>query len=148
VPGLRPAPDPAIVVGALLALAGYLLPWFREQQGYAWSYSGWTYASLSTGGGWTLITLFWLALPLVAGLWARSSSGAALTALVGTVAASFFASAVVAVSFAEFREQGSINWIGSLPFDVGLPVLAAGLGLLVAGGVRAVVRTAAPRPAP
>jgi hypothetical protein len=28
-----------------------------------------------------------------------------------------------------------------MPFGVGLPVLAAGLGLAVAGGVRAIVRT-------
>ena len=139
--GLRPAPDAAVVVGALLSLAGYLLPWFRLQSGYSWSFSGWAYASLSTGGGWTLITFVWIAVALIAGLWARRSSGAAMVAVVGAICGLFFALAVVAVSFAEFRERGSLNWVGEMPFGVGLPVLAAGLGLAVAGGVRAIVRT-------
>lgn len=139
--GLRPAPDPAIVLGASLGLAGYLLPWFRLGDGYSWSFSGWAYASLSTGGGWTLITFVWIALALVAGLWARSSSGAALTAVGAAVGGLLFVLAVVAVSFAEFRERGSLNWVGEMPFGVGLPLMASGFGLLVAGGVRAVVRT-------
>jgi hypothetical protein len=139
--GVRPAPDAAIVLGALLSLAGYLLPWFRLQSGYSWSFSGWAYASLSTGGGWTLINFVWITVTLIAGLWARRSSGAATVAVVGGICGLFFALAVVAVSFAEFREQGSLNWVGEMPFDVGLPVLAAGLGLVVAGGVRAIVRT-------
>ena len=139
--GLRPAPDLAIVLGALLGLVGYVSPWFRVASGYDWSFSGWAYASLSSGGGWTLITFLWIALALVAGLWARTSPGAALTAVVGAIGGLFFAMAVVAVSFAEFRERGSLNWVGEMPFDIGLPLLAAGFGLLVAGGVRAVVRT-------
>ena len=139
--GLRPAPDPLVVLGALVSTAGYLLPWFRLQDGYAWSFSGWTYATLSTGGGWTLITFAWLTLALLAGLWARGSAGAAMTAVVSTVGGLMFALAVVAASFAEFRERGSLNWVGQLPFGIGLPVLATGFGLLLAGGVRAVVRT-------
>ncbi|MEU4564117.1 hypothetical protein AB0F72_37540 [Actinoplanes sp. NPDC023936] len=137
---LRPAPDALIIGGSLVALAGYLLPWFRLQDGYAWSFSGWTYASLSTGGGWTLVTFGWLAVALIAGLWARSSQGAAVTALTCAIGGMMFALLVVAVSFAQFPEQGSSNWVGEIPFDVGLPVMALGFGLLVAGGVRAVVR--------
>ena len=143
-PGLRPRPDGVVVAGALISLIGYLSPWFQKQTGYAWSFSGWTYASLSTGGGWTLITFGWLAVALIAGLWARASAGAAMTALASAVGGMLFASAVVAVSFAEFREQGSLNWVGELPFGVGLPLMAAGFGVLVAGGVRAVVRTSRP----
>ena len=139
--GLRPAPDPLVILGSLLSLAGYLLPWFRLQSGYAWSFSGWTYASLSTGGGWTLITFGWIGLALVAGVWARASAGAALTVVVGAVAGLMFALAVVAVSFAEFRDRGSLNWVGEMPFGVGLPLMAAGFGLLLAGAIRAVVRT-------
>jgi hypothetical protein len=138
----RPAPDALIIFAALLSLAGYLLPWFKEQSGYSWSFSGWEYASLSSGGGWTLLTFAWLGSALVAGLWARASTGAAMTAVVGAVGGLMFALAVIAASFAEFREQGSTNWIGELPFGPGLPVMAAGFGLLVAGGIRAVVRTA------
>jgi hypothetical protein len=40
--GLRPAPDPIVLSGSLISLAGYLLPWFKLQSGYAWSFSGWT----------------------------------------------------------------------------------------------------------
>ena len=139
--GLRPAPDAVVVLGALTSLAGYLLPWFRMQSGYAWSFSGWTYASLSSGGGWTLITFGWLALALVAGVWARTSPAAAMTAVVGTVGGLVFALTVVAASFAAFRDRGYLNWVAELPFGIGLPVLALGLGLLLAGAVRAVVRT-------
>ncbi|MEV0393939.1 hypothetical protein [Polymorphospora rubra] len=53
----RPAPDMAMLTGALAALAGYLLPWFRVGESYRWWYSGWEYATLSTGGGWTLLTI-------------------------------------------------------------------------------------------
>ncbi|PTA45611.1 hypothetical protein [Micromonospora sp. RP3T] len=134
------APDAVVVLGALVATVGYLSPWFRVSAGYSWSFSGWAYASLSTGGGWTLLTLAWLLVALVAGGWARAYPGAALTALTAAVGALTFALAVVAASFAEFRERGSINWIADLPFGVGLPLMATGFGLLVAGGVRAVVR--------
>jgi hypothetical protein len=138
----RPAPDGLIVVGALVSLAGYLLPWFKVQSGYSWSFSGWEYASLSSGGGWTLLTFAWLGLSLVAGLWARASAAAAMTAVVGAVGGLMFALAVIAASFAEFREQGSTNWIGELPFGPGLPLMAAGFGILLAAGIRAVVRAA------
>ena len=137
---LRPAPDGLIIFGASLGLCGYLLPWFRMQSGYAWSFSGLEYASLSSGGGWTLFTFAWLAVALIAGMWARASMGAAITAIVGAVGALMFALVVVAASFAEFREQGSINWIAELPFGVGLPVMAAGFGVLLAAGVRAIAR--------
>lgn len=146
----RPSPDGLVVTGALIGLAGYLLPWFKIQSGYSWSFSGWAYASLSSGGGWTLLTVAWLAAALIAGLRARVSASAAVTAVVAGVGALLFALAVVAASFAEFRGGvGSINWIAELPFGIGLPVLALGLGLLLAGGMRAMVRTAGPvsRPA-
>ncbi|WP_343446814.1 hypothetical protein [Micromonospora schwarzwaldensis] len=135
------APDAVVVVGALVATVGYLTPWFRAGDGYSWSFSGWAYASLSTGGGWTLLTLGWLVVALVAGGWARAYPGAALTALTAAVGAWTFALTVVAASFAELRERGSINWIAELPFGIGLPVMATGFGLLVAGAVRAVVRS-------
>lgn len=140
----RPAPDGLVLTGALLSLAGYLLPWFRVQSGYSWSFSGWAYASLSSGGGWTLITFGWLGVALIAALWARRSATAALTAVVSGVGGQVFALVVVAASFAEFRgARGSINWIADLPFGIGLPVLALGLGLLVGGGMRAMIRAGA-----
>ncbi|MFF5175406.1 hypothetical protein ACFY3U_22625 [Micromonospora sp. NPDC000089] len=131
-----------VVLGVLLATSGYLMPWFRIAAGYSWSFSGWTYASLDSGGGWTLITLVWLAVTAVAGCWARASSAAALTALTGGIGAMIFALTVVAASFTEFPQRGYSDAIAHLPFGVGLPVMAAGFGLLIAGAVRAVARTA------
>ena len=40
------------------------------------------------------------------------------------------------------RERGSLNWVGEMPFGVGLPLMAAGFGLLLAGAIRSVARTA------
>lgn len=135
--GLRPAPDAAVLAGSLIAVAGYLLPWFR-QDGYSWSYSGWAYASLSSGGGWTLLTLGFLAVAVVAGLWAGRSVSAAMWALVGVVGAGVLALAVVAASFSHVDEGSALNYLAELPFGIGLPLLAAGLGLALAGGCRAI----------
>lgn len=137
----RLTPDALILTGAIIALIGYLLPWFRKGERYQWWFSGWGYASLDTGGGWTLLTLVWLAAVLVAALWAGSSSIAATAATVGGIGGLTFALLVVAASFAEFSDRGSINWIGELPFGMGVPAMALGFGLLIAGGVRATVRT-------
>lgn len=124
--------------GSLTALLGYLVPWFKQSDSYGWSYSGWGYASLSNGGGWTLMTFAWLLLAFVASLWAGRSLAAAMTGVVGAVGAAFFALAVVAASFASIPEQTNTNYITDLPVNIGLPLLAGGLGLLFAGGCRAV----------
>jgi hypothetical protein len=49
------APDVAMLAGSLAATGGYLLPWFKKSASYDWSFSGWGYATLSNGGGWTLL---------------------------------------------------------------------------------------------
>jgi hypothetical protein len=134
---LRPVPDAAVLAGSLIAVAGYLLPWFN-QDGYAWSYSGWAYASLSSGGGWTLLTLAFLAVAVVAGLWAGRSLTAAMWSVVGTAGAGVFALAVVAASFSHVSEGSALNYLASMPFNLGLPLLAVGLGLALAGSCRAI----------
>lgn len=138
----RPAPDAGMLSGALLASAGYLLPWFKRADSYDWWYSGWGYASLSDGGGWTLLTFGWLAVAVGAGLWARRSAAAAMTGMVAAVGALVTGLAVIAASFATIGEQDALNPMAHLPFGVGLPVLALGLGLLTAASCRAIVRTA------
>ena len=136
--GLRPAPDAVIVVGGLAALAGYLLPWFRISDSYDWWFSGWEYAALSSGGGWTLITIGWLVLAIGAGGWARAEPAAAMTALVTGVAGLVFALAVVAVSLGAMPDRDSLNWVGQMPFGIGLPLMAVGFGLLLAASARAI----------
>lgn len=127
-----------MLAGALVAAAGYLLPWFKQSSSYDWWFSGWEFASLSTGGGWTLITLAWLAVAVLASLWAGRSTTAAMWGVVGAVGAAVFAVAVVAASFAAIPEQSSINYLAEVPIGVGLPLLAGGLGLLLAGACRAI----------
>ncbi|MEV7231123.1 hypothetical protein AB0M79_29510 [Polymorphospora sp. NPDC051019] len=132
----RPAPDAAMLVGAVAALAGYLLPWFKVGPSYLWWYSGWEYATLSTGGGWTLLTIPFLAGAVVASLWAGRSVAAAMTAVTAGVAGMFLALAVVAVSLGAMPERSSSNWVGELPFGPGLPLMALGFGLLFAAVLR------------
>jgi hypothetical protein len=109
---MRPAPDALALTGSVTALLGYVLPWFRQQDGYLWSYSGWEFASLSNGGGWTLVTFGWLVLALGASLWAGRYPGAALTVLVGGVAALFFSLAVVAASFSNVPDRSNLAVAG------------------------------------
>lgn len=135
---LRPVPDAALLAGALIAGAGYLLPWFH-QDGYQWSYSGWAYASLSGGGGWTLLAPAFLAVAVVASMWAGRSVAAAMWAVGAVAGAGFLALAVVAASFSHVDERSTLDYLAGMPFGVGLPLLAAGLGLALAGGCRAVV---------
>ncbi|WP_329108165.1 hypothetical protein OG792_06105 [Micromonospora sp. NBC_01699] len=77
-------------------------------------------------------------LAILASLWAGRSVAAAMAGIVGAVGAGFFALAVVAASFASIPEQTNTNYITDLPVNIGLPLLAGGLGLLLAGGCRAV----------
>jgi hypothetical protein len=132
--------DGGMLLGTLVTLAGYLLPWFRRGAGYSWSYSGLEYATLSDGGGWTLLTFGWLLLALGAAPFARRRVAAAMTGVVAAVGALFTSLAVVAASFATLGEQSALNPVAQVPFGIGLPVLAAGLGLLLATSIRAVVR--------
>ena len=135
-----------MLIGSLLATAGYLLPWFKRSSFYDWWFSGWSYASLSTGGGWTLFTFGWLVVALAASLWAGRSVAAAMTGLVAAAGAAILAVAVVALSFAMIPERDSLNGVAVLPFGPGLPALGAGLGLIVAGGVRAIAVAVTRRP--
>ncbi|GAA4638742.1 hypothetical protein GCM10023196_097690 [Actinoallomurus vinaceus] len=142
---LRPKPDAALLCGALATSAGYLLPWFKKGSSYEWSYSGWGYATLSNGGGWTLVTFAWLAVAIVASLWAGRSVAAAMWGVVGGVGAAVFALATVAASFSTVPERDSLNYVTELPLGIGLPILAGGLGLLLAGGIRAIALRASAR---
>ncbi len=135
---LKPTPDAAMLTGSLLAVAGYVLPWFKVSPSFDWSFSGWEYATLSSGGGWTLWTFGWLAMALLASLWAKSSGTAATVGLVGGLGTAVFSLALVAASFSSLPERESINHLAEVPMGVGLPLLAIGLGLLVAGGCRSI----------
>ncbi|MEV0393938.1 hypothetical protein [Polymorphospora rubra] len=64
-----------------------------------------------------------------------------MTAVTAGIAGMFLALAVVAVSLGALPERTSINWVGELPFGIGLPLMALGFGLLFAAVLR-------PRPLP
>ena len=132
----KPAPDAAIITGVLLTAVGYLLPWFRLTPRYEWWYSGTRY--LSEGAGWTWWVYVCLGLTLVAALYAGTSLDAAMAATVAGGASALFAVAVVAFSFAQYNGDRRIDWAQDMPFGIGLPVLAVGLGLLAAACVRAI----------
>ncbi|AEB46380.1 hypothetical protein [Micromonospora maris] len=133
------AVDTGMLVATLVTLVGYLMPWFKRNRAM-WSFSGWEYASLSSGGGWTLITFAWLLLAAGAALWAGRSVVAAMTGMVAAVGTLVNALAVVAASFAMLGEQSSLNAVAERSFGVGLPIMAAGIGLLLATSCRAIVR--------
>ena len=96
--------------------------------------------SLSTGGGWTLLTVAWLLLAAGASLWAGRNVVAAMIGVIAAVGAMMFALAVVVASFGSIGEQDSLNGLAGLSFGIGLPLLAGGLGLVLASAIRAIAR--------
>jgi hypothetical protein len=131
-----PAPNGFLLAGTIVAGLGYVLPWFQRQDGYSWWFSGWEFATLSTGGGWTLLVFPALVVALLASLWAGRSVDLARTALTALVAAAFLAVVVVAACFVMVPEPDGINPIADLPFGIGIPLMAVGFGLGVAGAIR------------
>jgi hypothetical protein len=131
----RPAPDGLLLTGSVVILLGYLLPWFKISDRYQWWYSGWNYLTLSSGGGWTWWAVLLLAVAIGASCWAGRSLALAQVAVGAATAAMVFASAVVAVSLGAMPERSSTNWVGELPFGIGLPLLAIGFGTVVAGAL-------------
>jgi hypothetical protein len=131
-------PDATMLAGSLLALVGYMLPWFKVKSSYHWFYSGWAYVRQGPGSGWILWTLVWLLLAIVASLWARRSVTFAMAGMVGAVGVAVFTLFLVAASFAKIPEE-SVKSITEYPLAIGLPVLALGLGMQVAGGCRTIV---------
>lgn len=136
----RPAPDVLLLAGAVVALLGYLLPWFKVSDGNRWWYSGWNYLTFSTGGGWTWWTVVFLLVAIAASCWAGRVVELALVAAGAGTAAMFFAAAVVAVSLGAMPERSSSNWVGELPFGIGLPLMALGFGTIAAGALAATRR--------
>lgn len=136
----RPAPDFLLLAGAIVALLGYLLPWFKERQSRHWWYSGWNYLTLESGGGWIWWTVVFLVIAIVASCWAGRSVEVAFFAAGAGMAAMFFASAAVAVSLGAMPERDSSNWVGELPFGIGLPLMAVGFGTIFAGALAATRR--------
>lgn len=131
----RPVPSIGLLAGTLVALGGYLLPWFKADPSYGWWYSGLGYATdVTGGGGWTLWTFVFLALALVTAVWAGDSDVAAGVSVVSTVVAGVFAFTVVAASLAASSGLEDRQSVVDLPFGFGIPLMAVGFGSsLVAG---------------
>ncbi|MFI7026241.1 hypothetical protein ACIBMZ_26340 [Micromonospora sp. NPDC049900] len=132
--------DGVMLLATMLILVGYLLPWFRQSPRHLWWYSGWEYASLSTGGGWTLWTFAFLLVAVVTSFWARTVVEAAMAALAAGIGTLVMACAVVAASFGNIGRRDNLNSVAELPFGLGLPLMAVGLGLLIATACRDVAR--------
>ncbi|MEU1808264.1 hypothetical protein [Micromonospora aurantiaca (nom. illeg.)] len=149
--------DGLMLFAALLTLAGYLLPWFRQSPGHHWWYSGWEFATLSGGGGWTLWTFAFVLVAVGASFWARDAAEVAMIALAAAIGTLVMSLAVVAASFGSAGSRDNLNAVTDMPFGAGLPFLAVGLGLLIATACRDIARaetcpaaqpaaTAEPRP--
>jgi len=137
-PWYRPQPSGLLLTGTATALFGYLTPWFRGSPRRQWWYSGWGY--LEKEGGWTWWVVVFLVIAICASLWAGRSVELALFAAGATVAGMFLAGAVVAVSLGTLPERTSIDWVGELPFGMGMPLMAIGFGTAIAGALAAVRR--------
>lgn len=131
-------PSVGLLAGTVVATGGYLLPWFKPDADHGWWYSGLEYATASGGGGWTLWTFVFLAIALVAAVWAGGNEIAASVSLIATVAASVFAISVVAVSLADRPDSPFLSDVAGMPFGVGLPLLAVGLGISLVAGIYAI----------
>lgn len=136
----RPAPDALMLAGTATALLGFLLPWFKATERRQWWYSGWSYLTVSSGGGWVWWVVLFLAVAILASLWARRSVKLALLSAGAAVAGLFMAAAVVAVTLGGLPERSNINWVGELPFGLGLPLMAVGFGATAAGALAAIRR--------
>jgi hypothetical protein len=126
----RPAPDPGLIAGVVVAAIGYVLPWFRLGR-REWWYSGWGFVA-EDGGGWTLWVFLLLAAALAAGVWARENQVAAALGLTALVGALLFAATVVAASLAE---AGDVGGVAGIELGLGIPLMAIGFGLGIAGVV-------------
>ncbi|MET7467423.1 hypothetical protein ACFYON_05675 [Micromonospora sp. NPDC005686] len=139
-PSYRPSPDALLLFGTVTALFGYLMPWFRATRRHQWWYSGWSY--LENEGGWTWLVVLCLVIAILASVWAGRSVGSAKLAVGAAVAGMFLAGAVVAVSLGSLPERSSIDWVGELPFGLGMPLMAIGFGAVVAAALGTVRRPA------
>lgn len=130
--------DVPLLCAALLCLAGYLLPWVQVRASYDWWYSGWSYATLSTGPGWTAGAIVWFVLAAGASVGAGRSAGLATTASACGAAGVVWALAVLAASYADIGPHDTLNEVSGLPLGVGLPVLALGAGVLLVASIRSI----------
>jgi hypothetical protein len=128
----------------VVAAGGYLLPWFKEQPGYDWWYSGTEYIRSGEGGGWTLWTIVFLIAALVAAVWAGGSEVAAGLSVVAGIAAAVFAMTGVAAGLAAIGAGShTMSEVTQLPFSIGLPLMAVGFGIIIASGIGAIASVVA-----
>jgi hypothetical protein len=127
----RPVPSVGLIGGVVVAVVGYLLPWFAD--GPSGWFSGILYLRQGWDAGWTLWPLVFFAVALVAAVWAGGSDAAAVISLTASVVAGVYAVCVIAASLVATGVDSFIA-VMDLQFTVGMPILAAGLGIAIAAG--------------
>jgi hypothetical protein len=145
--GVRPL-GPALAVdwlsftGALMALVGFLSPWFKKGPDYEWWYSGWYYLQVGAAhglpGGWTLPALLLFVVAAVAALWGARSASAGYSTAIAAVTAIVWSMAAVASAFGAMGARDTLDRVVLTPLGVGFPLLAVGTALLITGAMRTV----------
>lgn len=127
---IRPAP--LLVAGNLVTLIGFLTPWYRDEEGFLWSHSGWTYLSNSSGPGWPVAAVIALVVGVAASLAGRDPV-ARRVAVVGGIAGVMMSTFAVAAAFGATGAADTTNDVLERPVGIGMFLLALGAGLIVAG---------------
>jgi hypothetical protein len=149
---LAGAVDWLSLTGAVAALAGFLLPWFKRGADYEWWYSGWFYLQIAAernlAGGWTLPAVLLFAVAAGAALGSLRAPAASYTTAVAGIAGVLWSTVAVAAAFGAMTDpaDGAAGSVGQnfarvavAPLGVGFPLLALGAALLVTGAIRTVV---------
>lgn len=139
-------PNWMLVVGDVVVIAGFCLPWFKQGSGYLWSYSGWTYLTNSSGPGWPIAVLVFGIVSILAALVAHNDDLADTASVVFGVGAGVLAILAVAMAFGATGSVDSTNEALTRPIGPGMFVLAVGVGLIVAATRPRTQRTPSPPP--
>lgn len=132
-------PDWDLLVGHILVLLGYLMPWFGASAEHSRSIGGSDFLAYGDGTNWTALVPLLLIVGAIPSIWASSSKLAAAIASRTGLTASVLAVFVIASSFPA-AERPSIGSVLSRPLGPGLIFVAVGVALIVTGTATSAAR--------